>query len=115
MKVDFVKSLIALVISTLLAYACYEICDFESRKWIITGGSFLTVTIPLLLAMGLSSKDGKSGLSLKLLSWVVVFIEIGANFIFVFFDFLTPVYVIVNGLLLSVYALIYNSIYKTHI
>ena len=49
------------------------------RKWIITGGSFLTVTIPLLLAMGLSSKDEKSGLSLKLLSWVIVFIEIGAN------------------------------------
>ena len=114
MKIDLIKSLIAIVISTLLAYACYEICDFESRKWIITAGSFLTIAIPLLLAIGLSSKDEKSGLSLKLLSWVVAFIEGGANFIFVFFDFSTPVYVIVNGLLLALFALIYNSIYKTH-
>jgi hypothetical protein len=115
MKTDFVKSLIALVISALLAYACYEICDFESRKWLITGGCFLTVMIPLLLAMGVSSKCEKSGLSLKMVSWVVALIEVGTNFIFVFFDFSTSVYVVVNGLLLAIYALIYQSIYKTHI
>lgn len=113
MKIDYVKSLIALAISALLAYACYEICNYESVKWVITGGCFLTVAIPTLLAIGISSNKEKSSLSLKMLSWIVIFIEIASNFIFVFFEFSIPVYIIINGLLLLIYALIYHSIYKT--
>lgn len=104
-----------MVMSALLAYACYEICDFENRRWVITVGSFMTISIPLLLAIGLFSKDKRSAISLKLLSWVMVFIETVVNFIFVFFEFSTPVYVIVNGIILVLFTLIYHSIYKTHL
>lgn len=114
MKVDFVKSLIALIISALLAYTCYEICKFEELKWVITIGSFLTIAIPLLLALGISSKDERGGLSLKAISWVMTLIEISANAIFAFLDFSIPTYIIINGLLLAIFALIYNSIYKAH-
>lgn len=114
MKVNFVNSLIAVAISALLAYACYEICDYERVQWVITIGAFITIALPVLFAMGISAKEQRGAIMLKTLSYVFFVMELVANGIFVFFDFQVPVYVIINGLLLLIYLLIYNSIYKTH-
>ena len=113
MKLDVVKSLIAVAISALLAYACYEICDYERLKWVIAAGVFVSIGIPMMLALGVSSKQERSSVMLKTLSWVVILIETISNSVFVFFDFSIPVYIIVNGLILLIFALIYNSIYRT--
>ena len=113
MKLDVVKSLIAVAISALLAYACYEICDYEHVQWVIAAGAFVSIGIPMILAIGVSSKQERSSVMLKTLSWVVILIEMISNGVFVFFDFNTPVYIIVNGLILLIFALIYNSIYRT--
>ena len=40
-------------------------------------------------------------------------VEVIANGIFAFFDFSIPVYVLVNGLILIVFALTYMSVYRT--
>lgn len=114
MKIDFIKTLIAVGISALLAYACYEICKFESVQWVITVGTFVTIVIPCVLSLGVSSKEERLAVMLKTLSSIILTVEIIANFIFVFFDFSVPVYVIINGLLLLVFALTYNSMYKSH-
>ena len=113
MKVDFVKSLIALVISTLLAYACYEICDYEQVKWVITMGAFVTIGVPMMLALGISSQQDHSSIMFKTLSVCVLFLEITSNGVFLFFDFSIPIYVIINGLILLMFVLVYNSIYRT--
>ena len=113
MKLDIVKSLIAVAISALLAYACYEICDYERLQWVIAVGSFVSIGIPMMLALGVSSQQERSSIMLKTLSWVFLLIEMVSNGIFVFFDFSIPVYVIVNGLILLMFVLIYNSIYRT--
>ena len=113
MKSDVVKSLIAVAISALLAYACYEICDYEGVRLVITIGSFLTLGIPSLLALGLSSKQERSSVMLKTLSWIFLVFELISNGVFVFFNFSIPVYIIVNGLILLTFVLIYNSIYRT--
>ena len=113
MKLDIVKSLIAVAISALLAYACYEICDYERLQWVIAVGSFVSIGIPMMLALGVSSQQERSSVMLKTLSWVLLLIEIVSNGVFSFFDFSIPVYVIVNGLILLIFALTYNSIYRT--
>ena len=113
MKLDVVKSLIAVAISALLAYACYEICDYEHIQWVIAAGAFVSIGIPMMLALGVSSQQERSSVMLKTLSWVVILIELISNGVFVFFDFSTPVYIIVNGLILLMFVLIYNSIYRT--
>ena len=113
MKIDFVKSLIAIAISALLAYACYEICDYEHIQWIITAGSFITIGVPMMLALGVSSKQERSSIMLKTLSWIFFLIEIISNIVFVFLDFSVPMYIIVNGIILLTFVLIYNSIYRT--
>lgn len=113
MKVDIIKSLIAFAISALLAYACYEICDFERVQLIVTAGALLTMGTPLVFALGVSAEQERSSIVLKTLSWSVFCIEVLSNGIFVFLDFSVPVYVIVNGLILLIFVLIYNSIYRT--
>ena len=113
MKLDVVKSLIAVAISALLAYACYEICNYEHVRWIITAGTFVTIGTPMMLALGVSSQQERSSAMLKTLSWVFLLIEIVSNGVFVFLDFSIPVYIIINGLILLTFVLIYNSIYRT--
>lgn len=112
MNVDFMKSCIAVALSALLAYACYEICDYKRVQWVITIGAFLTLVIPAILAMGISVKAEKIVTILSIFSWVVLFIEVLINGVFVFFDFEIPTYVIINGFVLLIYALIYSSVYK---
>ena len=113
MKLDVVKSLIAVAISTLLAYTCYEICNYEHVQWIITAGAFVSIGIPMFLAIGVSSQYERCAVMLKMLSWVFLLIEMISNGVFVFFDFTISVYIIVNGLILLTFVLIYNSIYRT--
>ena len=113
MKVDLVKGIIAVAISALLAYTCYEICGFERVQWIVTIGALLTLGTPLMFALGISAKQERCSVMLKALSWTMFTVELIANGTFVFFDFSIPVYVILNGLILAVFTLIYNSIYRT--
>ena len=113
MKLDVVKSLIAVAISALLAYACYEICNYEHVRWVIAAGAFVTIGAPMMFALGVSSQHERSSVMLKTFSWVFLLIEMVSNGVFVFFDFSIPVYVIVNGLILLTFALIYNSVYRT--
>lgn len=113
MKLDVVKSLIAVAISALLAYACYEICDNEHAQRVITAGSFITIGAPMMLALGVSSQYERSSVMLKTLSCVFILLDVISNGVFLFFDFSIPVYIIVNGLILLMFFLIYNSIYRT--
>lgn len=112
MKIDVVKGLISIAIGALLAYACYEICNYEALKWVITLGAFITISVPAFMALGISSKQERSAVVLAILSWTILFVEIVANSIFVFFDFSVPLYVVVNGVMLLLYTCIYYSIYK---
>ena len=87
MKIDFVKSFVAVAISALLAYACYEISDYENVQWVITIGSFLTIAIPFVFAIGVSAKEERIALNLNVLSWMFLVVEFISNACFVFFDF----------------------------
>lgn len=113
MKIDFLKSIIALCFGALLAYAGYEICDYEPLKWVITIGTFVTLALPLFFALGITTEHERSSIVLSVLSWSVAAVELVSNGIFVFCDFSIPFYVIFNGILLLTYALVYNSIYRT--
>lgn len=112
MKIDFVKTIIAIALSALLAYACYEICKYEQVQWVITIGAFFTIAIPALFALGVIAKAERSAIVLSILSWVILFVEIITNGVFAFLDFCIPVYVVLNGVILLIYVLVYNSIYK---
>ena len=113
MKLDVVKSLIAVAISALSAYACYEICDYDRVQWVITIGAFLTLGITSVFSLGITLEQVRSSTMLKALACIFLIVEFITNGIFVFFDFSVPVYVIINDSILLIFALIYNSIYRT--
>ena len=113
MKIDFVKTLIAICISALLAYGCYELCSYENLQWVITVGAFLTFGVSFTFALGISSEQERSTTMLKALAWVAVIAELIVNGIFAFLEFSIPIYIIINGLILLIFTLIYNSIYRT--
>lgn len=113
MKLDVVKSLIAVAISALSAYACYEICDYDRVRWVIAIGAFLTLGITSVFSLSITLEQVRSSTMLKALAWIILIVEFITNGIFVFFDFSVPVYVIINGSILLIFALIYNSIYRT--
>lgn len=113
MKFDFIKSLIVLCIATLFGYGLYSICDNESLRWLVTavgGGIF---AIEALLTFGISLKEERKSMMFSTLSGIVLFVTFVMNLIFAFCDFAIPVFVILNGLLLLLYAMVAVSIYRT--
>ena len=113
MKLDIIKCIITIAISALLSYACYEICNYDNLQWVITIGAFLTIGIPLIFSMAVSSVKERSEIMLKALSWITLITEVIANGIFVLFDFSIPFYVITNGLIILTFVMVYTSIYRT--
>jgi len=115
MRVDIFKSIVALALAALLAYGCYCINGYDSVRLIVTIGSFVAIGIPLFLALGLESKDERGSVLLRVASWLVSAVQIGVNYVFAFFDFSVPFYIIINGLILIIFALIYRGLYKQHL
>lgn len=115
MRVNIFKSIIAFALAALLAYGCYCISGYESVRLIVTIGSFVAIGIPLFLALGLESKDERGSVLLRVASWLASTLQIAVNFVFAFFDFSIPFYIILNGLILIIFALIYRGIYKQHL
>ena len=75
-------------------------------------GALISLGFPSMFALGVSFKHKRSSLMLKVLSWVVLLIELILNGVFSFLDFSIQAYVIINGLMLLLFVLIYNSIYR---
>lgn len=75
MKFDTVRSIIAIVLSALLAYAFYELCDYKRVKWIIATGTLLTIGITSLFTFAVYVKQERSSVMLKALSSTMFFIE----------------------------------------
>ncbi len=115
MKCDILKTIIAVALAALFAYACYSICDYESVRLLLTIGSFVAIGLPLVMALGFTSEDERGSVLLRVTSWVVSIIQIVSNIVFAFFEFSTPWYIILNGMILLIFALIYRGLYKQHL
>ena len=94
MKIDFVKTIIAVAIGCLIAYGLYTVCEYDNLRWLLTsiGGGILSLL--LVFSIGL------------------FFICGVVNFGFAFFNFSKPLFIIVNGIILLIYALIVQGMYK---
>lgn len=112
MKIDFFKGFIALALSALIAYACYSICDYESLRWIVTCGAFVAIGTPLFLALGATADNPRGSVLMRITSWLVALLMIGINLIFAFCEFSTPWYIILNGIVLLLYALVFRGLLK---
>lgn len=101
MKLNIVPSIIAFAISALIAYGLYSWCRDADMQMLLSifGGISLLLTLGGMLAI--SFEDSRTTVNVRVLSGVFAFLVILSNAIFCCISsFSTPLYVIINGLLL---------------
>lgn len=113
MKIDFIKTLIAIAISALLAYLCYFISNFDNVRVLLTITTGVVFAITLVFTLGVTlNGDSRKAIMVKTTSGVFFTGFLALNLCFAFFNFNKPIFVIVNGILLLLYTLVANVIWK---
>lgn len=107
MKFNLINTLFALMLSLLLAYICYTLCDNEQLRLLVSIGSFFPFIITSMIALGgVSSEMARTNVMIRLFASVMMLVAIVMNIIFSLVDFNEPWFFILNGLLLFVLLLV---------
>ena len=111
MKLNFVQTIIAIVLSLLIAYGLYSFHDSEN-KVLLSLGSFVFLATTLVITIGVNFEQSRTTTNVRVVSGIFFVISLASNLIFSFFTFSTLSYVITNGILLLIFVLIAYSINK---
>lgn len=111
MKVNFVKSVIAIAISGLIAYGYFHFHNGENKS-LLSLGCFLFTATTLLWTIGINFEFPRTTTMVRTVSGIFFVVALLSNLIFSFTDFSVPFYVIVNGILALIYLLIAYTISK---
>jgi hypothetical protein len=111
MKINFVQTIIAIAVSLLIAYGLYSFHDSEN-KMLLSLGSFIFLATSLIITIGVNFEQSRTTTNVRIVSGIFFVIAFASNLIFSFFTFSTPSYVITNGMLILIFALIAYSINK---
>ena len=112
MKINFIQTIIAIAVSLLIAYGLCNFYDSEN-KILLSVGSFIFLATTLILTIGINFEHSRTTTNIRVVSGIFFAIFLISSFIFTFFNFLVPTYVITNGILLLVFISIAYSINKT--
>jgi len=111
MKINFVQTIIAVGVSLLIAYGLYSFHDGEN-KILLSVGSFAFFAVTLTLTIGTRFEHSRTTTNIRVVSGIFFVIALISNLIFTFINFVIPIYVITNGILLLVFILVVYSIQK---
>lgn len=112
MKVDFIKCLIATIISSLLGYCFYTFAVTAEYNTLLLVGSLITLIITSILSLATTFEPYRTNTLIKTVSIIFFFVMLISNSIFTMINFKVELYVIINGLLLMVYFLGIYSLAK---
>lgn len=112
MKIDWIKSLIVVCITALMAYCIYEFSNEGCNKIVLSAGTFLSMTVTSIFSFGVNLNEPRVSVMFKTHSMIWLFFTIVENVAFSFFSFSIPLYVIISGMLILLYAIITVSIYR---
>ncbi len=109
MKINFIKTIIAICVSGLIAYGFYSFHPSDN-KLILSVGSFFFLALSLLFTISVSFDLPRTTTMVRTVSAIFFVVAFVSNLIFSFFNFSTPIYVIINGIAFMTYVLITYSI-----
>lgn len=112
MKTDPVKLIIALAISALLSFGLYQLCEVETQRIWVLCCSFLFLAVTSCFTLGCSLAS-RGSLMLKTFSGIFFLVGILFHLLYAVFVFNQTLFLITDGLLLLIYLLIAQSIYKS--
>jgi hypothetical protein len=109
MKINTIKAIIAICVSGLIAYGFYSFHKTDN-KLLLSLGSFVFLSLTLLFTLSISFSLSRTTTMIRTVSGIFFAIAFVSNLLFSFFNFSTPIYVIINGIVIMAYALIAYSI-----
>jgi hypothetical protein len=109
MKINFIKTVIAICVSGLIAYGFYSFHETDN-KLLLSIGSFVFLSLTLLFTLSISFSLPRTTTMIRTVSGIFFVIAFVSNMLFSFFNFSTPIYVIINGIAIMTYVLIAYSI-----
>lgn len=111
MKIDFIKTIIAIAVSALIAYGFFVFNSSENKD-LQTIGSFIFLITTLTFTIGVSFNLPRTTSLIRTVSAIFFIIALLVNIAFSFIDFKEATYIILNGILFLIYGLISYSIGK---
>lgn len=109
MKLNFIPTIIAVGISALIAYGFYSFQSTDNKLLLSLGG-FVFLALTLVLTIGANFDLPRTTTNIRTVSGIFFVVSLASNLTFSFFNFSTPIYVIINGILLMTFTLIIYSI-----
>ena len=113
MKGNIFLIIIALVIAALAGYGFYAANSGEQYVFLIAGGAGIKFASTLAGLIGLSTDGRAGGMNIKALSLIFFVLFLVSNLVFSFTAVKPAPYIIVNGILLLVYAAGFYGIVKS--
>ena len=114
MKANVIKIVIAIALAMLLGVINYTIAsDNDYRNWISFGVTTVTMTLLLILTMGIDYNCGYRTTNIKLVATIGTLIVLIGNIVFSCFMYIVPIYLAVMGIIsLIFFVLVYTLIPK---
>lgn len=110
MKINPVKFIIAIIIAALVGVICYSFAsELDNRQWISLATTTVTLSLSLIMAIGVEYNCGPRNTNISLVAWIMVVAVAICNI--VFNCFIYPIFIYVaTTLLLSV--VVFLSVYS---
>lgn len=108
-----VLSLIILVLSSLLGYWVYSVADTDTHATLAGVLSAICLAIPLLLGFSVNYNTSVVLVNIRALSCVLFLLMLIMHFYYAYTGITMPYYVLINGILLCIYAAIIYTIIKS--
>lgn len=109
MKPDFIRILIALGLTALAVWAIVAFSPYGQARLPLGIGSGLTFGLGMVLLIGFRTTT-RTMVSARVAGTLYVIFAFACNLVFAFFDFSLPLYVIVNGVPLLLFLLLWSSL-----
>ena len=100
MKINAFPAILAAAISALLAYGLYSFCKTPGQELLLAIGGFVCFFLTLSVGVAVRFEEGRTSTNTAVLGWFFFFIMLISHVVFTFILFATPVYIIINGVLL---------------
>lgn len=111
MKIDIVKTIIALGVSALITYGFYSFHESENSQLLLIA-CFIELFLTSFLVLGLRFSLSRTTTNVRTVSSIFFIVFLLLNIGFSFFNFSKSLFIILNGLLVLTFILITYSIVK---
>lgn len=111
MKIDAIKTIVAVLISALCTYG-FSLYDIVSHNLLFLIVCFVEFAAVLTMGLGVSISGMRTMANVKVLSWLFFIGGFIGNLIIAFCGAPTPAIILVNGALMTVYLLVVSSLVK---